>query len=187
MSLDETGWGWRGVQLATILVYIFMFAPILVVVVLSFNASQFGGFPMTGLSLRWYEKLIGNEAVLRAFQTSMWIALVTSGVCTALGVMGALALVRYEFPGKTLVNTLIIAPVLVPETVLEVGLLLLIRFAQQPARSLSWCSAISCWRSPMSCWWCRPASSASSGSMRRPRCRSAPTGCRPSARSRCRC
>ena len=61
MSLDETGWGWRGVQLATILVYIFMFAPILVVVVLSFNASQFGGFPMTGLSLRWY----GSSAMRR--------------------------------------------------------------------------------------------------------------------------
>ena len=117
MTGEDTGWGWRGVQLATLLVYIFMFAPILVVVVLSFNASQFGGFPMTG------------------FHTSMWIALVTSGVCTVLGVMGALALVRYEFPGKTMVNTLIIAPALVPETVLGVGLLLLIRFAQQP-RSL---------------------------------------------------
>ena len=135
MSPEATGWGWRSVQLTTVLVYIFMFAPIVVVVVLSFNSSQFGGFPMTGLSLRWYEKLMGNEAVLRAFRTSMWIALVTSVICTIVGVMGAVALVRYEFPGKTLVNTLIIAPALVPETVLGVGLLLLIRFAQQP-RSL---------------------------------------------------
>jgi len=135
MSPEATGWGWRSVQLTTVLVYIFMFAPIAVVVVLSFNSSQFGGFPMTGLSLRWYEKLMGNEAVLRAFRTSMWIALVTSVICTIVGVMGAVALVRYEFPGKTLVNTLIIAPALVPETVLGVGLLLLIRFAQQP-RSL---------------------------------------------------
>jgi spermidine/putrescine transport system permease protein len=49
MSLDETGWGWRGVQLVTILVYIFMFAPILVVVILSFNASQFERIPHDGL------------------------------------------------------------------------------------------------------------------------------------------
>jgi spermidine/putrescine transport system permease protein len=55
MSLEATGWGWRGVQFTTVLVYIFMFAPIIVVVVLSFNSSMFGGFPMTGLSLRWYE------------------------------------------------------------------------------------------------------------------------------------
>ena len=90
---------------------------------------------MTGLSLRWYGKLMSNEAVLRAFRTSMWIALVTSVICTIVGVMGAVALVRYEFPGKTLVNTLIIAPALVPETVLGVGLLLLIRFG--PAAALA--------------------------------------------------
>ena len=74
----QKGWGWRAIQLATVLVYIFMFAPILVVVVLSFNDSQFGGFPMTGLSLRWYYKLLENDAVLRAFQTSIWVAIITA-------------------------------------------------------------------------------------------------------------
>lgn len=129
---ERRGFGWRGIQVFTVLVYVFMFAPILVVIVLSFNASQFGGFPMTGFSLRWYHRLMENEAVLRAFQTSIWVAVVTSVVCTVLGVMGALALVRYEFRGKELVNTLLIAPALVPETVLGVGLLLLMRWAHQP-------------------------------------------------------
>ncbi|WP_338049032.1 ABC transporter permease [Rhodoligotrophos defluvii] len=127
-----SGWGWQAVKVLTILVYIFMFAPILAVVILSFNDSMFGGFPMTGFSLRWYEKLMGNEAVLRAFRTSLWVALVTSVICTTLGIMAAMALVRYEFPGKQLVNTMVIAPALVPETVLGVGLLLLIRWAQEP-------------------------------------------------------
>ena len=68
---DNRGLGWRAVQLVTVLVYIFMFAPILVVIVLSFNDSQFGGFPMTGFSFRWYAKLMENEAVLSAFQTSI--------------------------------------------------------------------------------------------------------------------
>jgi spermidine/putrescine transport system permease protein len=126
------GFGWRLVQAFTVLVYIFMFAPILVVVILSFNESQFGGFPMTGFSLRWYEKLMENEAVLRAFRTSLWVALVTSVICSVLGVMGAVALVRYEFPGKEVVNTILLAPALVPETVLGVGLLLLMRWAEQP-------------------------------------------------------
>ena len=66
-------WGWRAIQLVTVLVYIFMFAPILAVVILSFNASRFGGFPMTGFSLQWYGKLMENEAVVRAFTTSLWI------------------------------------------------------------------------------------------------------------------
>ena len=63
MSLDTStrGFGWRAVQVFTVLVYVFMFAPILVVIVLSFNASQFGGFPMTGFSLHWYAKLMENE------------------------------------------------------------------------------------------------------------------------------
>jgi spermidine/putrescine transport system permease protein len=135
-TIEIGGWGWRAIKIFTVLVYVFMFAPILVVIVLSFNASQFGGFPMTGLSLRWYAKLMENEIVLRAFQTSLWIALVTAIVCTVLGVMAAIALVRYEFPGKQSINTLIIAPALVPETVLGVGLLLLIRFAEQPRSML---------------------------------------------------
>jgi spermidine/putrescine transport system permease protein len=126
------GPGWRAVQVFTVLVYLFMFAPILVVVALSFNASQFGGFPMTGFSFRWYYKLLENEAVLQAFQTSVWVAVVTAVICSALGVLGAIALVRYEFPGKELVNTILIAPALVPETVLGVGLLLLMRWAHQP-------------------------------------------------------
>lgn len=130
---DASGrWGWRAVGLVTFLVYVFMFAPILVTVVLSFNSSMFGGFPMTGLSLQWYGKLLQNDAVLRAFRTSLWIALVTAAVCTAIGVMAALALTRHEFRGKHAMGTLVILPALVPETILGVGLLLLISWLQQP-------------------------------------------------------
>ncbi len=129
---ESKGLGWRLIQFFTILVYIFMFAPILVVIVLSFNASQFGGFPMTGFSFRWYAKLMENQAVLSAFQTSIWVAVLTAIVCSFLGVLAAIALVRYEFPGKEWVNTMLIAPALVPETVLGVGLLLLMRWAHQP-------------------------------------------------------
>jgi spermidine/putrescine transport system permease protein len=125
-------WGWRLVKLVTILVYVFMFAPIIVTIVLSFNASMFGGFPMTGLSLHWYGRLLENEAVLRAFKTSAWIAVVTALVCTAIGVLAAIALTRYEFRGKEWVNTLVIMPALVPETILGVGLLLLMKWLSQP-------------------------------------------------------
>ena len=131
-ATDNSGFGWNAVKLFTGLVYVFMFAPILVVIVLSFNASQFGGFPMTGFSFRWYAKLMQNNAVLSAFQTSVWVALVTAVICSVLGILGALALVRYDFPGKEVVNTILVAPALVPETVLGVGLLLLMRWAHQP-------------------------------------------------------
>jgi spermidine/putrescine transport system permease protein len=130
---DASGvWGWRAVKVFTVLVYIFMFAPIIVTVILSFNASMFGGFPMTGLSLQWYGKLFQNDAVLRAFRTSIWIALITATICTVTGVAAAIALTRYDFRGKQWMNTLVIMPALVPETILGVGLLLLMKWAHQP-------------------------------------------------------
>ncbi|TPM34328.1 ABC transporter permease [Mesorhizobium sp. B2-3-3] len=133
---QEGRWAWRLTGFVTVCVYIFMFAPIVATVVLSFNASMFGGFPMTGFSLQWYAKLMTNEAVLAAFRTSLWIALVTAAVTTAIGVVTAFALVRFEFAGKQALSTLVILPALVPETILGVGLLVLIKAIDQPRTML---------------------------------------------------
>ena len=133
---EEGRWAWRLTGLVTVCVYIFMFAPIVATVILSFNASMFGGFPMTGFSLQWYGKLMANEQVLTAFRTSLWIALVTSAVTTAIGVVTSFALVRFEFRGKQALSTLVILPALVPETILGVGLLVLIKAVDQPRTML---------------------------------------------------
>jgi spermidine/putrescine transport system permease protein len=130
---DKEGrWAWRLTGFITVCVYIFMFAPIIATVVLSFNSSMFGGFPMTGFSLQWYVKLLGNEQVLAAFRTSLWIAVVTAIVTTAVGLVTAFALVRFDFRGKQILSTLVILPALVPETILGVGLLVLIKAVDQP-------------------------------------------------------
>jgi len=120
--------GWQLVRAWTILVYLFMFLPVAVVVLLSFNASQFGSFPMTGLSLRWFVELAENEAILRAFRTSIVLGLLTAVISTTLGVLASLALVRYHVPGTNLISTVLIAPILVPEVVLAVALLLFLNF-----------------------------------------------------------
>jgi len=120
--------GWRLIRTYTILVYLFMFLPIAVVVLLSFNANQFGSFPMTGLSTRWFETLWQNDAILRAFRTSIVLGLMTATISTVLGVLASLALVRYKIPGRNLITTLLIAPILVPEVVLAVALLLFLNF-----------------------------------------------------------
>jgi spermidine/putrescine transport system permease protein len=126
---------WALTRVITALVYVFMFMPILATVVLSFNSSMFGGFPMTGFSFQWYGKLWENVAVVAAFRTSLWIAVVTAAVTTLVGIVTALALVRFEFRGKQMLGTLVILPALVPETILGVGLLILIKSINQP-RSL---------------------------------------------------
>jgi spermidine/putrescine transport system permease protein len=131
----ESRWAWWLTGAITLCVYIFMFAPIIATIVLSFNASMFGGFPLTGFSLHWYAKLATNVQVLDAFRTSMWIALATAAITTTLGVMTAYALVRFHFRFKQAINTLVILPALVPETILGVGLLVMIKAISQP-RSL---------------------------------------------------
>lgn len=121
-------WGWPLIRVYTVLVYLFMFLPVAVVVLLSFNASQFGSFPMTGFSLQWFQALWENDAVVRAFRTSLVLGLMTAVVSTTLGVLAALALVRYKVPGRDMITTLLIAPILVPEVVLAVALLLFLNF-----------------------------------------------------------
>ncbi|WP_029057296.1 ABC transporter permease [Stappia stellulata] len=116
--------GWHLLRGWTVLVYLFMFLPIMVVVLLSFNASQFGSFPMTGVSFRWFVELAENEAILRAFRTSIVLGLLTSVISTTIGVLASLALVRYNVPARNAISTLLIAPILVPEVVLAVALLL---------------------------------------------------------------
>src|SRR3546814_16390408 len=91
---------------------------------LSFNSAQFGSFPMEGLSFRWFIELYNNDAIVRAFKTSMLLGVSTAVIATTLGILACLAIVRYDFRGKETVNTLLVAPVLIPETVLAVGLLL---------------------------------------------------------------
>ncbi len=130
--MSDGVWGWRAVQGISLIVYLFMFAPITVTMFLSFNASQFGGFPITGFSLRWFGVLSQNDIVLNACRLSLILALLTAIICTLLGVLAAMALVRYDFPGKEWVNTILVAPVLIPETVLAVGLLLFIHWLHVP-------------------------------------------------------
>ncbi|POF30404.1 ABC transporter permease [Roseibium marinum] len=120
--------GWPLIRVYTLLVYLFMFLPVAVVVLLSFNASQFGSFPMTGLSFRWFVELAQNEAILRAFRTSLVLGALTALISTTLGVLASLALVRYNIAGRNLISTLLIAPILVPEVVLAVALLLFLNF-----------------------------------------------------------
>jgi len=123
---------WNLIKGYTILVYIFMFAPVMVVMVLAFNSSQFGGFPIEGFSLRWFHALLENDAIVRAFKTSAILGLCTAFLATILGILASLALVRYRFHGKELITTVLISPVLVPETVLAVGLLIFLRWLSMP-------------------------------------------------------
>ncbi len=124
--------GWTLIKLYTLLVYLWMFTPIVAVVILAFNPQQFGSFPMEGFSFKWFVKLAHNSTILDAFKNSMVLGTLTAIFSTAVGVPAAMAFIRYEFRGKEFINTLLIAPIMIPEVVLGVALLLFIRWLQQP-------------------------------------------------------
>lgn len=124
--------GWSLIKIFTLLVYVWMFTPIVAVVILAFNPQQFGSFPMEGFSFKWFVKLSHNSTILDAFRNSMVLGSLTAIFSTAIGVPAAMAFIRYEFRGKEFLNTLLIAPIMIPEVVLGVSLLLFIRWLQQP-------------------------------------------------------
>jgi putrescine transport system permease protein len=103
----------------------FLYLPIVLLVIYSFNASKlvtvWGGF-----STQWYAELFRNEALIDAAWVTLRIALLSSTVATVLGTLAAIALVRYgRFRGRTLFSGMIYAPLVMPEVITGLSLLLL--------------------------------------------------------------
>jgi spermidine/putrescine transport system permease protein len=104
-----------------------MLAPALVIVVLAFNTSPSSTFPMTGVTFHWFAELVRDQAVLNSLWTSLILALWASTLATLFGTAAALALNRFQFPGRAPAQLMLTLPILVPHIVLGVGLLLTFR------------------------------------------------------------
>ncbi|MDR1208483.1 MAG: ABC transporter permease subunit [Holosporales bacterium] len=105
--------------------YAFLYIPILFLIVFSFNDSLFPGV-WAGFSLRWYEDLYSNTVLLQAVKTSLQVATLAATGAVVLGTMGALALNRFgKFKGRTLFSVLSAAPLVMPEIILGISLLLM--------------------------------------------------------------
>ena len=109
----------------TLLTLIFLYAPLIVVGVASFNKSKFGG-KWDSFSLIWYEKLFHNERVWEALGNTLFIALIATLISTVLGTLAALALYRMKNKiYKGLYNALVYTPLVVPDILMGISLLLL--------------------------------------------------------------
>lgn len=106
------------------LIYILLYFPIVVLVVMSFNQSKIG-YHWGGFSLKWYESLFHNQAMIDAFWHSIWLGLAAATISTMIGTLTALALHRYDFKGKGLLNGLLFVLMMSPEIVLAISLLAL--------------------------------------------------------------
>lgn len=105
-------------------IFAFLYLPILVIAVLSFNRSRFG-VSWTGFTLDWYTRLFANERVLEYLSNTLVVAVVSTALSTTIGTLLAVGLVRYEFRLKSLLRYLLYVPVVVPDVVMGISLLLL--------------------------------------------------------------
>jgi spermidine/putrescine transport system permease protein len=117
--------GWTG------LVFVFLYLPIVLLVVYSFNASDLSAV-WTGFSFEWYDRLWKNGPLIAALKNSLIIAGVTTLLSVVLGTLGAWLLFRYRFPALRALGTLIFIPMVVPEVIMGVSLLILFTAASGP-------------------------------------------------------
>lgn len=116
-TLDLTLRGW------TLLVFLFLYLPILVLVAYSFNASRLN-IVWQGVTLDWYSRLLHNAPLLRAAQNSLVIAAVSTVLSVVLGTAGAWLLHRYRFRGARTIQTLAAVPMVMPEVLMGISLLI---------------------------------------------------------------
>lgn len=100
----------------------FLMAPTLVVVPMSFTASNALTFPPEGFSTRWYEKMVTDPQWSTGFVNSAQVASLTAVLATTLGTLAALGTVRGRFPGRSAVNALILSPLIVPVIIIAIGM-----------------------------------------------------------------
>jgi spermidine/putrescine transport system permease protein len=109
--------------LSAALLYLFLYAPIAVVIVYSFNAARFGA-GWAGFTMKWYATLLENSLALSAAKNTLLLGLFSTAISTVLGTLLGFGLNRFSIPGKQIFNRLLYVPVFIPDIVLAVALLL---------------------------------------------------------------
>jgi spermidine/putrescine transport system permease protein len=118
-------------------VYVFLFAPIAVVIVMSFNSARYSSFPLEQFTLRWYGDLFNNSSIWESVQNSLIVAAATTGLTVVLGTLSAFALSRFQFRLKTAFTAILLMPLIVPGIIIGVSLLSFYSFLGIPTSLLT--------------------------------------------------
>lgn len=133
--------GWAALTVVALLFFVFIYAPLLVVIATSFNANPVNMLIWEGFTLDWYRGLLGlseratgvsnralyvesTDQLLAAVRNSLTIAVVTTTISTVVGTATALALARYRFRGRGVYGGGLLLPMMMPDIVLGIGLLI---------------------------------------------------------------
>jgi spermidine/putrescine transport system permease protein len=119
---ERAGW----LALHAIVVFAFLYLPVAVLIVYSFNGGGVGGFPPRDLTLNWYRQLAQDSALWDSVLNSLMVALAAMAISIGLGLPAALALDRVAFPGKALFRRLVLLPLILPGIITGLSLLMLV-------------------------------------------------------------
>jgi spermidine/putrescine transport system permease protein len=116
-------------RLHVLLVFVFLFGPILVIVAFSFDGSPIPIYPLNDLTLQWYEQLFGTYygEYMQPLYNSLQVAFLTSIVATLLGGLAGFAISRFEFPGDSVFPFVLATPAMVPPLISGFGILVFLR------------------------------------------------------------
>jgi spermidine/putrescine transport system permease protein len=106
-----------------VIVVVYLFFPLLIIALFSFNDSPAVSFPIRGLSLRWYSEVLGSPVFTSALKNTMLVGSVTTGLCVALGLLAALAITRYNFRLKPVLRGFFLVPLSLPGLFIGLSLL----------------------------------------------------------------
>jgi spermidine/putrescine transport system permease protein len=127
MSADRPRSRWLPIH--AVAVFAFLYLPIAVLILYSFNRQGVGGFPPHHLTLDWYRILFADDAIWDSVLNSVEVAFAAMAIALAFGIPAALALDRAQFPGKTLFRRLVLLPLILPGIITGLSLLMLFNLA----------------------------------------------------------
>jgi spermidine/putrescine transport system permease protein len=119
----------RWLTVHALLVFAFLYLPIAVLIIYSFNGEGVGGFPPQNLTLNWYRILFNDGPIWDSVLNSLLVAFAAMAIALAFGIPAALALDRAQFPGKALFRRLVLLPLILPGIITGLSLLMLFREA----------------------------------------------------------
>ncbi len=114
----------RLARLYSILIYIFLYFPILILIIYSFNSSKYGT-SWQGLTLDWYKKLYTNNLLIDSTKNSFLIAGLSASISTFIGTISALALYSYKFKGRKIFSSIVYVLAISPDIIMGISLLIL--------------------------------------------------------------
>jgi ABC-type spermidine/putrescine transport system permease subunit II len=109
-----------------VFIYVFLFAPIVILVLFSFNANQYGTFPFTGWTLHWYGQVFGDYQIKDALYTTLRVSAEVTAVATLVGTAAAFPLVRSRLRFRSAVRIWMTLPIMIPGLLIGVSLLVLL-------------------------------------------------------------